>query len=534
MNLAKKLLFVSLFASFTLLCQGQIQGDYSEAETKLIEIIDSINQLGTDEVVTVVELPDSFDVARLERKSFWRASSEVVGFNLGLWAFDRYIQKGHYAYISWNTIKENFRHGFEWDDDHLGTNMFAHPYNGSLFYNAGRSNGYNFWQSTLFAIGGSAMWEMFMECEYPSTNDIIATPIGGAAIGEVLYRSSDLVLDDRTSGGERIGRELAAFVISPMRGFTRLITGRSTERRSTSGRRFGIPPIRLSASVGAQSMSFIGWRETPLFGAAAQINVEYGDRFAPSRKHPYDYFSFLLGLNVSESQPLLNRVEIIGRLISEDLVDKRNLKMSLGLYQHFDYFDSDTICERYHPLMPSTIPYKFGTPASLGVGAMVRYQHNNSWMVDAFAHGNCLVIAGVLNDFYHEYNRDYSWGSGVSCKLGLEWRLINDKFAASYDSQLYQVYTKDRHDSAIDKNFEWERYKFRIYGSNSNSTFFRSELKAKYKIGKNCFLVGAADYYRRFSMYNDMYIEYENGSVTSYPVKESKQLVLQLMLEYNF
>lgn len=110
------------------------------------------------------------------------------------------MQNGHYARISFSTIKENFKHGFEWDDDHLGTNMFAHPYNGSLFYNAGRSNGFNFWQSELFAIGGSAMWEMFMECEYPSTNDIIATPVGGAAIGEVLYRTSDLVLDDRSKG----------------------------------------------------------------------------------------------------------------------------------------------------------------------------------------------------------------------------------------------------------------------------------------------------------------------------------------------
>lgn len=66
----------------------------------------------------------------------------------------------------------HLKHGFEWDDDHLHTNMFDHPYNGSIFFNAGRSTGFNFWQSELFAIGGSAMWEMFMECEYPSTNDI--------------------------------------------------------------------------------------------------------------------------------------------------------------------------------------------------------------------------------------------------------------------------------------------------------------------------------------------------------------------------
>ena len=138
--------------------------------------------------------------------------------NISLWAFDRYVLKGHYAYISWESIKENFKHGFEWDNDHLNTNMFAHPYNGSLFFNAGRSNGFNFWQSELFAIGGSAMWELFMECEYPSTNDIIATPIGGAALGEVFYRTSDRILDDRTTGGERFGRELASFLISPMKG----------------------------------------------------------------------------------------------------------------------------------------------------------------------------------------------------------------------------------------------------------------------------------------------------------------------------
>ena len=86
-------------------------------------------------------LPDSVDVRRQKNKHFWRAGAETIGFNIGLWAFDRYVLDGHYAYISWNTIKENFKHGFEWDDDHLHTNMFDHPYNGSIFFNAGRSNG---------------------------------------------------------------------------------------------------------------------------------------------------------------------------------------------------------------------------------------------------------------------------------------------------------------------------------------------------------------------------------------------------------
>ena len=77
--------------------------------------------------------PDSADVAYYSRPHFWRAAGEVFGFNIGLWAFDRYIQKGDFAYISWNSIRENFKHGFKWDNDKLGTNMFLHPYNGSLY-----------------------------------------------------------------------------------------------------------------------------------------------------------------------------------------------------------------------------------------------------------------------------------------------------------------------------------------------------------------------------------------------------------------
>ena len=227
-------------------------------------------------LVSSVTLPDSADIIKNQKKNIWRAGAEVIGFNIGLNAFDRYVLNGRYAQISWNTIKNNFSHGFEWDNDHLNTNMFAHPYNGSLYFNAGRSNGFNFWQSELFAIGGSAMWEMCMEREYPSTNDIIATPIGGAAIGEVLYRTSDMITDDRTSGGERFGRELAAFVINPTRGLTRILTGDAWKRRSTSGRRFGIPPVSMNVSLGGRYLALWDNDEGTQAGAVAEIEIEYG------------------------------------------------------------------------------------------------------------------------------------------------------------------------------------------------------------------------------------------------------------------
>ncbi|MDE6077521.1 MAG: hypothetical protein K2G29_07300, partial [Muribaculaceae bacterium] len=50
-------------------------------------------------IVSTPVLPDSADIRHHERKAFWRAGAETVGFNISLWAFDRYVLKGHYAYI---------------------------------------------------------------------------------------------------------------------------------------------------------------------------------------------------------------------------------------------------------------------------------------------------------------------------------------------------------------------------------------------------------------------------------------------------
>ena len=136
-------------------------------------------QIGYKHNVVPSVLPDSLDLAYYGKKNFGRSVATVVGVNLGVWSFNRFVMKEDFAYINKHTIRDNFKHGFVWDNDNLDTNMFFHPYHGNLYFNAARSNGYNYWQSGLFALGGSAMWELFMESEYPSTNDIIATPIGG-------------------------------------------------------------------------------------------------------------------------------------------------------------------------------------------------------------------------------------------------------------------------------------------------------------------------------------------------------------------
>lgn len=520
------LIHISVSAQYSIFDEIADSTTYKEFENPL--------RFDDRQVINPITEPDSADISRLEHKSFWRATAETAGFNIGLWAFDRYVQKGHYAYISWNTIKENFKHGFEWDNDHLATNMFAHPYNGSLFYNAGRSNGYNFWQSELFAIGGSAMWEMFMECEYPSTNDIIATPIGGAAIGEVLYRTSDLILDDRRTGANRFGREFAAFLVNPMRGFTRIVTGRAWERRATSGRRFGIPPISLDISLGARLLAMHKENTGARFGTTVELNMEYGDRFATKSKQPYDYFSFLLELQSMKTQPPLSRIEIIGRLLSKELVDKNKINISAGLYQHFDYFDSDTIKrnESKNKLTPCIVPYKLGTPASIGGGAMFRIAPFNTWAINGYCHINGILLAGVLTDFYRDYHRNYNWGSGFSIKSGIDIPLNNNKLLVHLASRYYRIFTWNGYDQDYDWSITPEGKPVNVQGDSSNAYFRHFEAEASYRLTKRLYLTGGLDHYYRKTHYTGLRITQGNITIGE-PLITSHQIGLHLRLTYK-
>src|SRR5690606_2694094 len=127
--------------------------------------------------------------------------------------------------VSWDTWRRNLRDGFEYDGDNFLTNYFAHPYHGNLFYNAGRTNGCNFWESSIYAFVGSGVWEMFGETFRPSFNDLITTTVNGINFGETMFKLSAMMTDNQATGFERTWREVVGGIINPVRGVTRLISG---------------------------------------------------------------------------------------------------------------------------------------------------------------------------------------------------------------------------------------------------------------------------------------------------------------------
>lgn len=279
-------------------------------------------------------------------------------------------------------------------------------------------------------------------------------------------------------------------------------------------------------------------------GAGAEFFMEYGHRFEEITKVPYDYFSFLVEMQGIKTQPIISRVEIMGRLFSKELVDKPNFNMNLGMYQHFDLFDSDTIRqEKPYLFLPCSVPYKLGTPASVGAGAMFRYVPARDLNFDGYLHLNAVIIAGTLTDFYRDYHRNYNWGSGFSVKAGLNWALQSDKVSVKLTNQLYRIYTWNGVEYPLDWSETHTEMPPDVMGDKSNAIFNHFEAVVNYNIWQKFYITAGIDLYHRSTHYFGYEITLprphqttlpQPGKVITNPIIRSDQLALRLMLKYKF
>jgi hypothetical protein len=80
--------------------------------------------------------------------------------------------------------KENIQNPV-WDKDHWVVNYVLHPYWGAAYYIRGRERGFSktgsFWVAVLFSTVYEFGFESFLE--EPSIQDLIVTPVAGAALG---------------------------------------------------------------------------------------------------------------------------------------------------------------------------------------------------------------------------------------------------------------------------------------------------------------------------------------------------------------
>ncbi len=375
-------------------------------------------------------------------KNMLRASTIGFGVNIGIWSFSRYITHEDFAYISLQTLKRNLRTYPVWDSDKFSTNLIGHPYHGSLYYNAARANGYSFYGSIPFTLAGSLMWEFAMENEPPSRNDLISTTFGGVALGEITFRLSDLILDNRTSGANRFWRELFAGIIAPTRLVNRLATGKAWQYSPSRGNYMPRAPIKGSLTVGARNIT--DYDTTQKYGISTKAGIEYGEIFDYEIEKPYEWFQAKAQLDFVASSFSLTQINIIGALQTYELYNKNNWQMLGGVFQHFNYFNSKVIKSDNTEFRP----YYISEAASVGAGLIIE-RESEKFSLKSMLFANGIALGASISDHFEIDSRDYNMGSGFSLKGQIDL-IFNKKFRTKFKAENYNIYTWMGYDEGLD------------------------------------------------------------------------------------
>ena len=350
---------------------------------------------------------------------FWIPATEVLAANAFVWSVDRYAMNADYARISPTTWKYNIQKGWEWDTDRFGINFIGHPYSGTLSYNAGRSNGYNYWQSFGFSVGGSLMWEYFGENTRPSYNDIIDTPVSGAFLGEILYRLSSNVLDDRSRGTQRFFRELCAGILNPVRRLNRLVQGKTF--RKTTVEVYQKEPLNVSLYAGLHD-SHDGKPPSEMLN----VQLDYGNPFEKRSRKPFDFFKLRTDLNFSVGREILDNVTGYGILVGKNSQIGK-VSILTGAFQYLDYWDNKTF-------ELGAIGFGGGVFTKVPVGKASNLYTNVHLAVMPFA-GNSRQVGPDSSQVM-----DYDYGGGFEGKIESTFNL--SKYAtASFVYYYYLFHT---------------------------------------------------------------------------------------------
>jgi hypothetical protein len=364
-----------------------------------------------------------------KKSPLWAVALMVVSTNIFVWAVDRFVFNYSWSHIGPKSWKYNLKTGWQWDTDRLGMNFFFHPYSGAAFFNSARANGYRYFESVPFTFLGSLMWEYFGETTRPAYNDIINTTVSGALFGEILYRLTSNILDDRTTGGERFFRELGASVLSPGRAFGRLLQGKLT--RVTPKEVYQKEPLNITLVTGAHWFNKGTSFGTGSLSAFFDMNLDYGDPFEIRPRKPFDVFKLRVNLSYGKNVGKKYLDNVIGYgLLFGKTIHSGNLEMLMGAFQHYNYWDSKI----------------FEVSAlSFGGGIIAKWQlSKNSNFQSAFHLG--VIPLGASNSPYVDIveagipgrNYDYSGGGEAQFEGTLNLAKMGQVTATYY---LYRLHT---------------------------------------------------------------------------------------------
>lgn len=337
------------------------------------------------------------------------ATAEIMASNAVAMSFNHFILHSHWALPTAESIRKNFSEPWEWEEtDGFKVNNIGHPIQGSVYFSAGRANGFNFYESLFFSSLGSFTWEVFSEGQTAAVNDFILASLGGLSMGEILYR---LYLEACAAGVPAP----ITLLFNPAATVQQLIT---RKKPMDSGGNLRLLQFNLGmgyaqtdyfASNGIQNKDVFAFR-----GFIGDVGVAaiYGDPFIQNSRIPFEHFEFAMSFGLNPADYIDIRTVSDGYLFSFSPVHTGTDMMSTGLTLHFDFVSLGKL-----DIFDSTIDQ-----FSNALDWTIKYQHlfsGNTAFQTKFHAG--VTFFGV-SEYYSPgviYARDdlKNYGGGLNSKL---------------------------------------------------------------------------------------------------------------------
>ncbi len=347
-------------------------------------------------------LPDTFI-----KKKFGRASGELLLAEITPWIIDEYIRHVDYTKISLHTLGYNLNpKNWAWDGDGFTTNQFGHPYHGSFYFNAFRTNGYNFWQSSLATVAGSYIWETVAENQAPAPNDLINTSFGGIVLGEMIYRLSNRMINNHMNGRKKQVTNIAALIINPMGGLNGLLD-----------KKWNTIPARSLRDSTAMSTEFdIGIRKfransiTNNFVFHGRVRLNYGSVF---ENYKTTFSNILINVEFgNDDSSKINIVSIYGSLRGWQLSSHNKKKQVALLSANYDFIHNEAF---------------FYSAQSVRLSLYSIFLVTSKVKINTAIGGGLVLLSAVPDEYgYKERYYDYCWGAG-----------FNGNFNVSFSNRLF-------------------------------------------------------------------------------------------------
>lgn len=349
---------------------------------------------------------------------------EVIGLNLGVGAIDAYLLKEDWAKISFKTVWCNLKKLPVLDRDKFVVNQFSHPLHGSMYFNIGRANGYTFWQSALFAFGGSLMWEYFMENEPASVNDLVSTTLGGIMLGEMTHRTSNKFIDETRHGIQNILGEIFGSAINLPRLYARLknkdFSYYGSVRSDTNDY-----SLRINSGVSFLNVDKLGFNKSGLH-YYLQLFYTYGKFKYSGYVKPYEFFRFRAGVNTGRAKyAYIYSYALIAGYNKSCYKSGFGKSFFIGLFQDYDFINNKSA-------------YLIGAQ-SIGPGFIYDQDFESGVVSKIFIspHLNWIPL-GAINSVHPIKGQQYNFGMGA--KIMLDAHIVFKKILHLYfDYRFYYM-----------------------------------------------------------------------------------------------